>query len=323
MGLYLLGFLCGVFCIGCSNATRQSQAKADAKPLESKSVYEMTPRDIGQFAGEMRGKLPDLPQRVVAIARRNLGQPYKLHLLGEFPFEAHDNQPLYCLENGDCVVFAEHAYAMSLSHDWESFFTLLQRIRYKGGEISALTRNHYMLADWNENNSWLLRDVTIEIAGEKTATVIEEIDRKTFFQKNFALEVNVPVQNYEARYVPAEFIKDVASKLANGDCVNLIRRKSDGGEFCGHVGLIALAADGTVNFIDSTQPKAMERPLVRYVEEQMEKNKEREANGRDVFLGMKFLRLQHDPLGNLLKIDGPDAPIVTGPRGLIRKAGKN
>lgn len=114
---------------------------AATKPLETKAVYEMTSAEVGRFVAQMRKDVPDLRQRVVAIARRNLGQKYSLHLLGEYPFEIHDGQPLYCLENGDCVVFAEHVYAMALSYDWQSFFAMLQRIRYKNGEISAVTRN--------------------------------------------------------------------------------------------------------------------------------------------------------------------------------------
>ena len=293
-----------------------------SKPLDAKIVYEMTPQEIGQFVAQMRKTVPDLRQRVVAIARRNLGQEYKLHLLGEYPFEVYDGQPLYCIENGDCVVFTEHIYAMALSYDWQSFFAMLQRIRYKNGEISAVTRNHYTLADWNENNSWLIRDITPEIAAGKTETVTENINRKAFFKKSFNLDVDVPNQKYSTTFVPAQFVKDVASKLRNGDCVNVIRATKDGGKFCGHVGMITIGADGTVNLLHSTPPKSVEQPLVQYVAEQLEKNKARLQKGEITFQGLKFLRLEDDPVANLLKVDGPDAPVVTGPKGLLKKFSK-
>lgn len=292
---------------------------ATAKPFEAKTVYEMTPTETGRFVAQMRREVPDLRQRVVSIARRNLGQAYKLHLLGEYPFEIHDGQPLYCLENGDCVVFAEHVYAMALSYDWQSFFAMLQRIRYKGGEISAVTRNHYTLADWNENNAWLIRDITPEIAAGRTDTVTENINRRAFFKRSFNVDMDVPNQSYSTTYVPARLIKDVVARLRDGDCVNVIRATKSGGKFCGHVGLIGIGADGTVNLIHSTPPKSIEQPLLEYVEQQLEKNLEREKKGEITFQGLKFLRLEDDPVANLIKIDGPDAPVVTGPRGLLRK----
>lgn len=295
---------------------------AAEKSLDAKIVYEMTPPEIGQFVGQMQKSVPDLRQRVVAIARRNLGQEYKLHLLGEYPFEVYDGQPLYCIANGDCVVFAEHVYAMALSYDWQSFFAMLQRIRYKNGEISAVTRNHYTLADWNENNSWLIRDITPEIAAGKTETVTENINRKAFFKKSFGLNVDVPAQKYSTTFVPAQFVKDVASKLRDGDCVNVIRATKDGGKFCGHVGMITIGADGTVNLLHSTPPKSVEQPLAQYVADQLEKNKARVQKGEITFQGLKFLRLEDDPVANLLKLDGPDAPIVTGPKGLLKKMSK-
>jgi hypothetical protein len=289
------------------------------KPPEAKAVYEMTPAEIGQFVAQTRREVPDLRQRVVTIARRNLGQKYSLHLLGEYPFEIHDGQPLYCLENGDCVVFAEHVYAMALSYDWQSFFAMLQRIRYQNGEISAVTRNHYTLADWNENNAWLIRDITPQIAAGKTDTVTENINRKAFSKKSFDVDVDVPNQSYTTTYVPARYVKDVAAQLRAGDCVNVIRVTKSGGKFCGHVGMIGIGADGTVNLIHSTPPKSIEQPLVEYVEQQLERNKERERKGEITFQGLKFLRLVDDPVANLIKLDGPDAPIVTGPRGLLKK----
>lgn len=156
----------------------------------------------------------------------------------------------------------------------------------------------------------------------KTTVVIEEVDRQTFLRKNFQTEINRPVQHYETRYIPAEFIADISPKLRNGDSVNVILRKNDGSEFCGHVGLITTSSNGVVSFLDSTNPKSVGRPLLQYIQEQIEKNEEREVSGRNIFLGMKFLRLEDDPLGNLLEIDGPDAPMVTGPKGLINKMGK-
>ena len=85
---------------------------------------------------------PDLRKRILHLARKNIGQPYELYLLGEMPFEPYDPQPIYCLGKSDCLVFTEHTYAMALSHNWPSFMRMLQRIRYRDGHLGVATRNH-------------------------------------------------------------------------------------------------------------------------------------------------------------------------------------
>ncbi|RYE73919.1 MAG: DUF1460 domain-containing protein, partial [Oxalobacteraceae bacterium] len=122
--------------------------------LLDKPIYKMTPFEAGQYIPHMQGAQPDLRKRIAAIGRQNIGQPYSLNLLGEFPFEIHDSLPMYSIEQSDCVVFVEHTYAMALSQSWEEFFWMLQRIRYRDGVIGVATRNHYTELDWNVANRW-------------------------------------------------------------------------------------------------------------------------------------------------------------------------
>ncbi len=312
--LLLLGV--SICFVGCSNPNQEDSVSS---VQSKKAVFDLNPGEVGKFVAQLQREVPDLSQRVTTIARNNLKQPYKIGLLGEFPFQTHDADPLFAFNSGDCVVFVEHVYAMALASDWETFFSLLQRIRYKDGEISLLTRNHYILADWNHNNSWLVRDVTKEVGG-KLVTVTEEIDRQEFFRRNYGMQVDISFQKYTTEYIPSAAIKDVISQLREADCVNVIRRKEDGSEFCGHVGIISKSPDGNICFINSTQPAAVEEPLLEYVQRQIEKNVEWEAKGRDLFVGMKFLRLQDDPLAKLAELVDADAPLATGPRGLLRKA---
>jgi hypothetical protein len=107
-------------------------AAALTAAAEPKQIYQMSPQEAGAFIAEVRRSEPDLRKRIATIGRRNIGQPYKLNLLGEFPYELHDTLPMYSLSASDCLVFAEHTYAMALSSSWEEFFWTLQRIRYKG-----------------------------------------------------------------------------------------------------------------------------------------------------------------------------------------------
>ncbi len=282
--------------------------------LVEKPLYEMTEQEIDAYLGFAQARYPDLRERIVHLARKNVGQPYELYLLGEAPFEFYDPQPLYCIDRSDCVVFSEHTYAYAMSHDWPSFFTMLQRIRYKDGHIGVATRNHYTEADWDRNNSWLVRDVSRELAGEDANTYTQKVDRSKFLKKRYKLEADIPVETIEEDYIPLEKIADIEGELQSGDFVNFVRGKN-GGKWVGHVGLVAVDEDGTVNVIHSTPPKVREEPLSVIVARSIESIPERQKEDKAIPHGFKFLRLADDPVANLRDIDGEAAPKVFVPGG--------
>jgi hypothetical protein len=274
----------------------------EAKEFESKNLYEFEPKEIDRFLGYMRAKHPDLRDRVQALALKNVGQPYDIYLLGEYPFEIFDEQPLFCLGMSDCVVFSEHTYAMALAHDWKSFFAMLQRIRYKNGVVGYTTRNHYTEADWTVNNSWLIENVTEEIAGETLVEVETRIDRAAFFAKS-GIETDVPVQDLSWSYLPREELERALPELKTGDFVNIVRGATPTDTYVGHVGLISVE-DGVVYFVHSTTPEVKKQTLVSYRDQQRDRKNPQ-------FYGFRFFRLQEDALENLREIDGPRAPKIT------------
>lgn len=293
-----------------------SHAKGAEKPL-----YQCTEVEVGAFLAELHSAEPDLRKRIVRIARRNLGQPYELYLLGEAPFETYDPQPLYCLGKSDCVVFAEHTYAMALADSWPRFMALLQRIRYRDGQIGVLTRNHYTEVDWNISNRWLVTDITAEVAADKAVKFSQPIDRAAFFRNRYKIETKIPVQKWDDIYLPMDKLARADAALQPGDFVNVVRgvvldpTKPPTGAFVGHVGLIGRAEDGTLTMIHSTEPQVREEPLAAYVARMKTDHAERDAARKPRLVGFKFLRLNADPLAELEKLDGPGAPKVTVPNG--------
>jgi hypothetical protein len=271
-----------------------TQRQALIEQAAKKRIYEMTPKELDVYLGDTFASIPDLRARVVHYARKTLGQPYSMYLLGEFPYEVYDPQPLFDTTHGDCVVFAEHMYAMALSRNWKEFFSTLLRLRYKDGQIGMTTRNHYTEADWNKNNAWLVQDVTAQLDATTVSTYREKIDRAAFFGK-FGIGTDVPVEILEDTYIPAEAVSSVLGKLQDGDFVNVVRGMGEG-VWVGHVGLIAHGPDGTVNFIHSVSPRATEQPLMEYLETNVKKNKQRARKGQAQFLGFKFLRLRAEEL---------------------------
>lgn len=257
-----------------------------------KQIYQMTPVEAGRYVAWMHTAEPDLRKRIAAIGRKNLGQPYVLNLLGEFPFEVHDDLPMFNLQQSDCVVFAEHTYAMALSRSWEEFFWMLQRIRYRDGVIGVATRNHYTEMDWNVANRWLVTDVSAALAGPNGPSYGMQVDRARFLKTRHHTERSIPVESSNQRYVAKERVAAIAGQLQDGDFVNVISTR-DGEYWASHVGLVVLGANGERHLLHSQEPKVREETFDSFIARATEREARNAREGRkgQRLAGFKFLRL--------------------------------
>ena len=321
-GLIVAAGVFGVAGGGCSTpeptaAPAKVAAKPDAAviaPLQDKPLYQFSEREVDAYLRHLSATEPDLRKRIIHLARKNLAQPYELYLLGEAPFEQTDPQPIYCLDRSDCVVFAEHTLAMALSKDFPSFMSMLQRIRYKDGQIGVTTRNHYTEADWNVNNRWLVTDVTNRLGGDGVMAFAQKVDRAKFFKTRYKLDETMPIETIQETFIPYERIDSVKLLLKDGDVVNFVTGKGDG-YWVGHVGLVSHGDDGTVNLIHSAKPQVREEPIDAYIARFSKNAAADDAAGKARFRGFKFLRLTEHPMASLRAIDGPQAPVVKLPPG--------
>ncbi|WP_431478555.1 N-acetylmuramoyl-L-alanine amidase-like domain-containing protein [Massilia eburnea] len=252
-------------------------AAALTAAAEPKQIYQMSPQEAGAFIAEVQQAEPDLRKRIAAIGRRNIGQPYKLNLLGEFPYELHDTLPMYSLSASDCLVFAEHTYAMALSSSWEEFFWTLQRIRYKDGVIGVASRNHYMEVDWNINNRWLLSDAS------SGASYAMRVDRTQFLWSQHHIQRAIPVQDTVEAFLPVARALQEFGTLAEGDMVEVVSVRK-GQHMVTHVGLVVLDAQGARRFLHSAAPEVREETFEAFIA----RTQARANNG---LAGFKFMRL--------------------------------
>jgi len=298
----LSSVLCAALLAGCAGTAVQpaapaSQAAAEARieTILQKPLYRMSPVEAGRYVAWVHQAEPDLRKRIAAIGRKNIGQPYRLNLLGEFPFQVHDDLPLFSLDHGDCVVFAEHTYAMALSSSWEEFFWMLQRIRYRDGVIGVATRNHYTEMDWNTANRWLVSDISADLAGAQAAGYDMTIDRARFLKTRHHTEADIAVESSRQAYVPKERVAAIAGQLREGDFVNVISTR-DGQYWASHVGLVVLGADGQRHFLHSSEPQVREESFESYIARAAarEERNRREGKNGQVLAGFKFLRLNED-----------------------------
>jgi hypothetical protein len=284
---------------GCATSPATAPVTpAGPAPLETvlhKQLYQMSPQEVGRYIAYIHQAEPDLRKRIAAIGRKNIGQPYTLNLLGEFPYEIHDDLPMFSLDHSDCVVFAEHSYAMALSQSWEEFFWMLQRIRYRDGVIGVKTRNHYTELDWNVANRWLVTDVSAQLAGANVATYDMTVDRANFLKTRHHTEASIPVETSRQSYVPKERVAEIASQLQEGDFVNVISTRN-GEYWASHVGLVVLGPDGERHFLHSSEPKVREESFASFMArtaEREERNARAGKNGQKL-AGFKFLRLNEN-----------------------------
>jgi len=205
----------------------------------------------------------------------------------------------------------------------------------KDGEISYITRNHYTEYDWDINNSWLVSDITRDLAGSRVKSVTSVYDKSLFFNR-VGLNTYFAPDTFKWEYIPANSITpELLGSLKPGDFVNIVRGYDDNDVWVGHVGLITKNDDGTTNFLHSTNPRVKEEPIMDYLNRNLQKNEERRLHNQKAraynqmlkeknsnkklkrtlpyFLGFKFLRLNDDPMWELFKIDGFGAPRVTIP----------
>jgi hypothetical protein len=274
-------------------AQRVGLDAAQLGSLLNKPLYQMQPAELGRFLAWQQLDKPNLRQRIAALARKNIGQPYELFLLGEFPYETYDTQPLFSLAKSDCVVFAEHTYAMALSASWEEFFWMLQRIRYRDGVIGTATRNHYTEADWNVANGWLVQDVTATL-GVPTRPYHQRIDRQAFLLKQFKIQRDIPVQPFDDVYVAKQDVAAIEAQLQDGDFVNVISGRN-GNYYASHVGLIVTGADGSRRLLHSAEPQVREETLQAFIARLAERDARQAGQNKAELAGFKFLRLNESP----------------------------
>ena len=279
--------------MAAASAAVRAEAPLDA--ILHKQIFQMTPVEAGRYVAWVHAAQPSLRKRIAAIGRKNIGQPYRLNLLGEFPFEVHDDLPMFSLDHSDCVVFAEHTYAMALSRSWEEFFWMLQRIRYRDGVIGVATRNHYTEMDWNVANRWLVTDISLDLAGPGGPRYRQTIDRARFLKTRHQTEASIPVESSEQAYVAREQVAAIAARLQEGDFVNVISTR-DGQHWASHVGLVVLGPNGERHFLHSSEPQVREETFDAYIARaaaREARNRQEGKNGQQL-AGFKFLRLNED-----------------------------
>jgi hypothetical protein len=125
-------------------------------------------RELIRFLGKKKPSAKFNGRRVLEIGKFFLGTPYAAGTLEMKGLE----HLVVNLREFDCVTFVENVVALvclvkSRKKSFETFRTLLQKIRYRHGRLQGYCSRLHYFSEWIHDNQKRgnLRDVTVEIGG--------------------------------------------------------------------------------------------------------------------------------------------------------------
>ncbi len=242
-----------------------------------------SPRDSVAFTQKI-AKLHTLPQyasygdSLVAIGKTFLKIPYVAKTL-----EIGEKESLVVNLHGlDCTTFIENVLAFTQLYrnnesTFESFATILEKIRYRDGKLDGYTSRLHYFTDWISNNETkgLVKNITNEIGGK---TVLKEINfmgthRNLYpFLKddsNYAkiLKTETNLKEKEFCVLAQDDIAANEHLIQSGDIIALAT--SIKGLDVTHTGIAIRQDDGRIHLLhastESMQVEITKLPLVDYL----------------------------------------------------------
>ncbi len=133
------------------------------------------------------------------IGKQYVGVKYVNDPLGEEI--APDTDPLIRFDAFDCMTFVETALA---NGDRD----ILNKIRYKNGEIGFLTRNHFIETDWINNNTDIVENASRKYS-DHLATRQVVIDKKRWFKTAHNIKTDIPKRTVKIEYIPRDYVNEI------------------------------------------------------------------------------------------------------------------
>jgi len=189
-----------------------------------KQFQQMSNLEIDQVIQKVSKQNLTVSEKINLLSEKFLGMDYDLTCTGDGPYALLEAWPLVNFQQTNCMAFCEHVLALSISDSWDNFFNNLQQIRYKDGLIGMKTRNHYTMADWLPQNSWILDDVSVKVGGAYTKQVTRTISHNTFFKGKGMTDMSsvLPDRKLTIDYVPLADLSKVKNNTKPGDILALL-----------------------------------------------------------------------------------------------------
>jgi hypothetical protein len=267
-----------------ASGNTEAQEKARTVPY-GKALTECSHHEIDQLLQSVSAKPLSITQKINHYSGLFLGMPYSWTATGDGPYALYENYPLVSFDSTNCMVYCEHVLAMAISDNWDHFFNNLQQIRYKDGVIGMQTRNHYTIADWLPENSWLLEDVSREVGGKYTKKMTRTISHEKFFKGKGVTDLRriKADRKITIDYVPLDKLDKVEDQCQDGDIVSLLIANKDD-IFSAHM-LMIVELNGKKYFREASNSinTTFETPYQTWVSQTQKKKR---------YAGMAFMRVK-------------------------------
>lgn len=189
--------------------------------------------------------------RIHFFSEEFLGTPYMPLPLGEGEHAEFNQSPLYRFDGFDCTTFVETVCALAMSISEKEFEFNINNLRYKNGDVTFETRNHFPSLDWVPNNIQFgfFEEITFKIVdSDQLQFASTLIDRVGWYSKLSEKHIYLPQlleeerteklnqlkrrapderpQYAEIPYIPISLILEdnkILERIPNGSILNIIR----------------------------------------------------------------------------------------------------
>jgi len=168
---------------------------------------EVAQLEAGKTLWQSASAIKNIHERINYFSEKLKGKPYFLGPMGEGRSIYPSYKPRVNFGEMDCLTYLEHVLALAYTKDYNDFFNVLQKIRYKNGVIDYNKRNHFLVADWLLYNQ--LKVESEDLALGNFLLFEKEIDRKKFFNDTSLAnpKVSIPFLPKEKAIIYADTVK--------------------------------------------------------------------------------------------------------------------
>lgn len=133
-------------------------------------------------------------ERLRLVSDPFLGAPYAVSPLGEGVAESPDPDPTMRFDAFDCTTFVETTMALALADDLDEARSLLDHLRYRGGEREFLARRHFPEAEWLPELTALgfLTDITRSVGAHDVSAARKVLNPKVWAQRKRPSHLELP-----------------------------------------------------------------------------------------------------------------------------------
>jgi len=240
-----------------------------------------TPEDRNAFSAKIK-EIKALPNQtsgslLASVGETFLGTPYVAGTL-----EVGEEETLVINLRGlDCTTFVENVLAFSIlikekDHSFDRYTQILEKIRYRGGQLSGYTSRLHYFSEWIRDNErkGLVEDISAALGGvpaEKARDFMTShrdlyprLSDLNAYQELLAVEKQLEKQQYF--YVPGSVLRERLNELQHGDIIALATNIN--GLDVTHTGIIYKNQDGVFHLMHASSKgrvEISEKPLLEYL----------------------------------------------------------